>query len=464
MAMLSAVLSEAFIRVGDLHALQERSQELQQETRTREAEAAIRVKIAEMDEPEHLFRVVREISSQLTRLDTLHDACSIQVISDDQTGYLSCCLGATRRDRRHFVEGIANRSRTHPLYLIKNHPWVTEDHPWVLEVFRTGKPHYQPHTRGDSPVPSGLSLVDVSFSYGTLAINRQEPNAFTVGDIDLLQRFAAILSDGFQRFLDIVERLQVARCREVVTRVREEVWRMVDEHDLRKVLDTVGDGLRQASIAYRDCDINLVEARGDEWTVRHYNPSLHSWIEFPEDSVARVLQLWREGAVAYRRDLDKEHAHGDAEQVERVYQHRVRSVVDVPFANGTFAVNSDHPDAFSEGDIEIIQEIVLVLSEGIGRMRDLSALRENEALYRAVAEDAPVLICRFLPSGEVTYVNDAYCQFFRRPRKELVGTSSSGAEARPGAGHGVDDRLGPGGRRHSTVELRPSAEKASSHI
>jgi hypothetical protein len=46
----------------------------------------------------------------------------------------------------------------------------------------------------------------------------------------------------------------------------------------------------------------------------------------------------------------------------------------------------------------------------------------------------------------------------------LVGTSSSGAEARPGAGHGVDDRLGPGGRRHSTVELRPSAEKASSHI
>ena len=49
------------------------------------------------------------------------------------------------------------------------------------------------------------------------------------------------------------------------------------------------------------------------------------------------------------------------------------------------------------------------------------ALRESEERYRAIAEDMPVLICRFLPSGEITYVNESYCRCFDKTTEELVG-------------------------------------------
>jgi PAS domain S-box-containing protein len=49
------------------------------------------------------------------------------------------------------------------------------------------------------------------------------------------------------------------------------------------------------------------------------------------------------------------------------------------------------------------------------------ALRASEARYRAVVEDQTELICRFLPDGTYTFVNDAYCRYFQRSREDLLG-------------------------------------------
>jgi PAS domain S-box-containing protein len=51
------------------------------------------------------------------------------------------------------------------------------------------------------------------------------------------------------------------------------------------------------------------------------------------------------------------------------------------------------------------------------------ALTFSEARYRAVVEDQTELICRFLPDGTYTFVNDAYCSYFQRSREELLGGS-----------------------------------------
>ncbi len=51
------------------------------------------------------------------------------------------------------------------------------------------------------------------------------------------------------------------------------------------------------------------------------------------------------------------------------------------------------------------------------------ALQESESRYRAVIEDLPALICSFLPGGEITFVNQAYCDFFDRRCAELVGSN-----------------------------------------
>ena len=50
-------------------------------------------------------------------------------------------------------------------------------------------------------------------------------------------------------------------------------------------------------------------------------------------------------------------------------------------------------------------------------------LRQSEARYRAIVEDQTDLICRFLPGGEMTFVNQAFCRYFGLTRGALLGQS-----------------------------------------
>ena len=58
-----------------------------------------------------------------------------------------------------------------------------------------------------------------------------------------------------------------------------------------------------------------------------------------------------------------------------------------------------------------------------GLLEELEALRRSEAEYRAVVEQQAEFICRWLPDGRITFVNDAYCRYFGKRREELVGRS-----------------------------------------
>ncbi|MEG4318246.1 MULTISPECIES: PAS domain S-box protein [unclassified Microcoleus] len=52
-----------------------------------------------------------------------------------------------------------------------------------------------------------------------------------------------------------------------------------------------------------------------------------------------------------------------------------------------------------------------------------NALRESEARYRAIVEDQSELICRYLPDGKFTFVNQAYCRYFGVQPEDLLGNS-----------------------------------------
>ena len=52
-----------------------------------------------------------------------------------------------------------------------------------------------------------------------------------------------------------------------------------------------------------------------------------------------------------------------------------------------------------------------------------NALRESEARYRAIVEDQSELICRYLPDGRMTFVNQAYCHYFGVQPEDLLGNS-----------------------------------------
>jgi len=43
--------------------------------------------------------------------------------------------------------------------------------------------------------------------------------------------------------------------------------------------------------------------------------------------------------------------------------------------------------------------------------------------YRAIVDDLPVLVCRFLPDGTLTFVNQEYCRFFGKDERQLLGSN-----------------------------------------
>ncbi len=54
-----------------------------------------------------------------------------------------------------------------------------------------------------------------------------------------------------------------------------------------------------------------------------------------------------------------------------------------------------------------------------------AALAAGESRYRAIVEDQTELICRCLPDGTISFVNEALCRFFERDRHDLLGQNLS---------------------------------------
>jgi len=66
---------------------------------------------------------------------------------------------------------------------------------------------------------------------------------------------------------------------------------------------------------------------------------------------------------------------------------------------------------------------MLLAAACVERETAIRATIDSEKRYRAIVEDQTDLICRFLPEGILTFVNDAYCRFRGKSRQQLIGTS-----------------------------------------
>ncbi len=71
-----------------------------------------------------------------------------------------------------------------------------------------------------------------------------------------------------------------------------------------------------------------------------------------------------------------------------------------------------------EGNYKMSRSTVVDVSQ---HKRTEHALRQSEAQYRGIVEDQTELICRFLPDGQLTFVNHAYCRYFGVKAEDLIG-------------------------------------------
>ncbi len=72
---------------------------------------------------------------------------------------------------------------------------------------------------------------------------------------------------------------------------------------------------------------------------------------------------------------------------------------------------------------ETIDQVMLMSQDVTDQYESRQRLQASEARYRAIVEDQTDLICRMLPDGQLTFVNDAFCQYFDKSIDELIGQS-----------------------------------------
>lgn len=70
---------------------------------------------------------------------------------------------------------------------------------------------------------------------------------------------------------------------------------------------------------------------------------------------------------------------------------------------------------------EELQQRIEKLESEVAELKQAGrALSETNELYRAIVEDMPAMICRFLPDGTLTFVNKTYCQYFHKEKDTLL--------------------------------------------
>jgi PAS domain S-box-containing protein len=72
---------------------------------------------------------------------------------------------------------------------------------------------------------------------------------------------------------------------------------------------------------------------------------------------------------------------------------------------------------------EFEKKVKALEKEAAARFRVPETLGASEARYHALAEDQTELICRWLPDGTLTFVNQAFCRYFGKQPEDFIGNS-----------------------------------------
>ena len=193
------------------------------------------------------------------------------------------------------------------------------------------------------------------------------------------------LLSSFVFMVDVTERRrneEIIAVNLALQRLRNEILAMEGEEGWEKIIVAANEELRSL-IDFYACGIQLADLDHDSFVAYGVEPSETLYKYEDEHLPTHLREVIETGSTLYRR------TRKDIEATDQQINAMICSIVDVPFAGGTIAINSAVENAFSERDIQIVEEFAQVLSTAYRRFQDFTALaRKEEQLRQSQKMDA----------------------------------------------------------------------------
>jgi hypothetical protein len=123
--------------------------------------------------------------------------------------------------------------------------------------------------------------------------------------------------------------------------------------NLGDLLSAIRNGMLELGIPLLYCGVNIVDVtQRPASVISHSMNPQGEWHRLQSKGSATVLKFWEGGQIVYRSDLE--------------HDNPVRCVIDIPFLHGTLALNHTEPDAFSDEQVGLLQEMAETLEEANG--------------------------------------------------------------------------------------------------
>lgn len=303
----------------------------------------------------------------------------------------------------------------------KQHALVAED------VYNS--PYISPEVAKMFPARSmiGIPLLYRNKKLGAIIVAYNTPHRFDTSEIERAEqagRQIAIAMWSVQQDIELKRRLKEQETLAQITTSLSQV-----EHiGLSNVLDLIVHAARELIPKAQQAVIHLMDKSNAYLTpqaVSGYEQTGETGGKMRVGEGAAGLAM-SEGKSVYIPSI-----HADERFIHLISHVKYNSLLVTPIISssqklGTISIQSEKTYAFSQSEINLLNELGQQAAIAIEntRLYDAAqqelkerflaeaALRSSEERYRSVSEDITAMICRFEPNGSLTYVNQAYADFF----------------------------------------------------
>ncbi len=241
-----------------------------------------------------------------------------------------------------------------------------------------------------------------------------------VRDVEMDIRHFALSSSGLYQddnFIgthgvvrDVTARKYNETKRHALSQLDRAIWSMARADDIHIVLEGIRSALQTIDLPYAEFGVSVINM-DEPPTVQFYSTygSEHverkaQWMVGDAQSLAEtIIDTWQRGRAVHISSLNTEDSEQNRQTLAELYGP-IESIIDVPFSHGVLTITTcDTP--FSARDLDFIDELSSVLSDGFRRVEDLVDLTLSEQRYRRIVETPNLLILLLDTAGNFIYVS-----------------------------------------------------------